>query len=554
MCNLSVILLPKKECTLNFIEHVESSGRLMSHRGPDQFNLEIIDCDEKKLIMIHNRLKIVGNDHNQPIRNNENTINLIINGEIFNYHDLEKELNYTCKQSDCEILIPLYIKYIKEEQDYNKFFSKINGQYSFVMYDSSTEQLFVSRDHIGITPLYSGNCGNKLMFASELKFLVFEKCTDIKIFEPRKYALYSVNSGLKVVEDMYLEYKMNYNESNFMSNKYVMDNINEKLTNAVLKQVNGLNVEFGCLLSGGLDSSLITSIIQRNSKVPIKTFSIGITKDSVDIIAARKVADFLGTEHHEIYFNMDEVLNNISNVIYYIESYCLTSVRASIVNYLIIKKIKKMYPELKVLFGGGMSDECMNSYLYCGNAPTLKDFIEENLQLINNVHKFDSLRENKTAMANSIEMRIPFSDPDFVKFTNSLPPSYKIYGKLRPENTEKHYLRLAFSNDNYLPNEIIWRTKNAFSDGISTEKDLNMIDEIIKYCDNMYSNNMFLELSKKYSYNEPKTKEMLYYREIFHNLFNSNNNNNSEETVSFWKPKWTENDLEPSAVKNGSYK
>ena len=324
-----------------------------------------------------------------------------------------------------------------------------------------------------------------------------------------------------------------------------------------------LNVNFGVLLSGGLDSSLITSIVNKiakeeyNIKTKIKTFSIGLSENSVDLIAARKVAEFLDTDHTEFYFSSDEGISSIPTVIYYTETYDTTTIRASTPMYLLTKKIKEKYPELKVLFSGELSDELL-CYLYGSNAPDEESFQVETVKLVDNVHKFDALRANKTCMANSIEVRVPFTDPEYIKYVLSIPLKYKTFGKLNPSRMEKHILRDAFNNENYLPKEILWRQKEAFSDGIS-EHDTsltksNWIDSIIKFCDDKYSNQNFKENIKNYEYNTPQTKEQLYYRELFRNHFNTNNDNNTEYTVEFWKPNWCNDNgneyIDPSARKH----
>lgn len=551
MCNLSAIILKTEKCTTELVKHATESVRKMDHRGPDSFAIKIIQQNETSIVLMHNRLQIVGNSKKQPISNSDDTVNLIINGEIFNWKTLEVELDYKCTQSDCEIIIPLYLKYIRFDLDFTTFFSKLNGQFSFVLHDTVNQFLFVARDHIGITPLYTGYRDELVMFSSELKLLTSEMCTNIEIFQPRRYSIYSVDTGLNILTNSYINYNDLYINNN-NNEDYTLE-IQKSLTNAVSNQLHDLSVDWGVLLSGGLDSSLITSLVSKQLNTPIKTFSIGISSDSVDLIAARKVSEFLKTDHHEYYFTIEEGISAIRDVIYYIESYDTTTVRASTAMYLLTKKIKKDYPDLKVLFSGELADELFGSYLYCANAPNENEFLQENLKLVNNVHKFDCLRSNKSCMANSIECRVPFTDPDFIKTVLKIPAQYKTYGKLNNDKIEKQLLREAFS-DNYLPTEILWRTKNAFSDAVSTENDLNWIDSIIEYCNHMYTDTYFKENSPKFTYLPPKTKEELYYREIFKNHFNKDDQNNSEQTVEYWKPNWCgSGHVDPSAKINKTY-
>jgi asparagine synthase (glutamine-hydrolysing) len=323
--------------------------------------------------------------------------------------------------------------------------------------------------------------------------------------------------------------------------------------------MNDNSPEYGVLLSGGLDSSLVASIVSKLSNKKVKTFSIGMTPNSTDLIASRRVAKFLDTDHHEFYFTAQEGINSLRDVIWYTETYDTTTIRAGTAMYLLTKKIKEKFPNIKVLFSGELSDE-MLSYLYGGNAPTENAFQTETIKLVSEVHMFDCLRANKTCMANSIEVRVPFTDPDFVKYILQVPPKFKIFGRLNNYKTmEKQLLRDSFNcldknGKSYLPKDILYRKKEAFSDGVSNHnKDVkeNWIDSIIEFCDNKYGALSFLIRKEKYTLNRPLTKEQLYYREVFCELFNRNSfTNTSEFTVKFWEPKWCGNNADPSARKH----
>lgn len=576
MCGIFCCIQDSSICTEEYIEELTSSvSKLLYHRGPDSTNYKVIKCpNNKTLIMLHTRLRIVGDSSPQPLTSEDNTISLVINGEIFNWRELEKELNYKCSKSDCEIIIPLYEKYMKKECDYETFFSKINGQFSFVLYDSTNNHLFVSRDHIGITPLYCGYDEYKVAFSSELKCLTM--CTSIdkisytssvKLFYPRTYLYTSLDdcahSVLSEKSKQYLNYyDLNEALTDYGSLEQIHKDVKFKLENSVKLQLSDLlnedSPEFGVLLSGGLDSSLVASIVSKLSHKKVKTFSIGMTPNSTDLIASRKVAKFLGTEHYEFYFTVDEGLKSIRDVIWYTETYDTTTVRASTAMYLLTKKIKERFPNIKVLFSGELSDEMM-SYLYGGNAPSEKEFQMETIKLVSNVHIFDCLRANKTCMANSMEVRVPFTDPDFVRYMLKMPAKYKIFGKLNNFKTmEKQILRDSFNvkdsdGKRYLPNDILYRRKEAFSDGVSNHEDTkeNWIDNLIRYCDNKYGALGFLIRKDKYVHNKPSTKEQLYYRETFCELFNrSSYTNTSEFTVKFWEPKWCGDCPDPSARKH----
>lgn len=533
---------------------IERVSKLLKHRGPDNTNYTTLDVNKFKLLLLHTRLQINGDDTPQPITDDADnpTIYLIINGEIFNWKELSTELDHTCTKSDCEVIIPLYKKYIRGDTcDFTNFFKKINGQYSFVLYDSLQNKLLVARDHIGVTPLYYAHLHNGYAFCSELKGLTFlDNVSKVSIFPPRSYMYIDMSSDKNAVliPQQYLDYV------NLIQNEEIIDvpyneikvHVFEKLTTAIKLQMRDLGVEYGVLLSGGLDSSIVASVISKLTLKKLKTFSIGITPNSPDLIAARKVADFLGTDHHEFVFTPEEGFNELRNVIWYTETYDTTTVRASTPMYLLTKKIKNKFPNLKVLFSGELSDELL-CYLYGANAPNETEFQNETLRLVNNVHMFDCLRANKTCMANGIEVRVPFTDPNFVKYTLSLHPRHKIFGKLNNYRTmEKQILRDSFCD--HLPSDIVYRKKEAFSDGVSSqEHGVNWIDYLQERCSKLYNSNEFSNLHQKYCHhNVPCTKEQLYYRHTFVQLFGEK----YDHLVEFWKPKWCGMNPDPSARKH----
>jgi len=602
MCGVWCSIHDTKDVTEEYIKSVvDNVSELLIHRGPDSTGSKVIKTiNGKTIIMVHTRLHIIGEEKTQPIEDLEGEISLVINGEIFNWKELSKELDYDCKQSDCEILIPLYKKYIREKDDFKTFFKKLNGQYSFVLYDSLTDTILVSRDHIGITPLYYGYDEKKIVFCSEMKCLTMsniltcDKKQDsfldknkmnssflntVKVFQPRKY-IYSNTNDVTYNILTKTEYYLNYYEltpkdgPEYSDISIIKHNIRTRFERSIhcqLYDLFSLNVNFGVLLSGGLDSSLVASIITKKAEVvgsphKIKTFSIGVNKNSVDLVASRKVAKFLDSDHHEFYFTVEEGLTAIKDTIYYTETYDTTTIRAGTAMYLLTKKIKEKFPELKVLFSGELSDELM-CYLYGSNAPNENAFQEETVKLVSQVHLFDCLRANKTCMANSIEPRVPFTDPTFVKYILRIPPRFKIFGELRKQKAgeivmEKQLLRDAFNvldtnGKRYLPKEILLRSKEAFSDGISTfdeKENINWIDSIIEFCEKKYGTMSFYIKREKFNYNKPQTKEQLWYREIFCELFNKNSyTNTSEFTVKFWEPNWCGNNkdhVDPSARKH----
>ena len=503
----------------------------LKHRGPDSYGFEVFKGG--KMIMIHTRLQINGDSTTQPIVDKENDVYLIINGEIFNWRELEQELDYKCTSSDCEIILPMYQKY---KNDIPSMLKALNGQFSFVLYDKKNEIIIAARDRIGVTPLYMGKNDDTTIITSELKAI--PRDLSISLFTPRHYLKIQTND--------------NDNENTTLQPYVTFDNItgnripdtvkiNELLTNSVQLQLRDLlsnnNTDFGVLLSGGLDSSLIAALVCKIAKQlgytkKIKTFSIGITPNSPDVKAAKKVSEFLGSEHYTFYYNIETGIKSLREVIWYTETYDCTSVRASTPMYLLIKQIKQRFPNIKVLFSGELSDELL-CYLYGANAPDNVSFQKETIKLVNEVHQFDCLRANKTGMANGVEVRVPFTDPDYVNYILNTSPEYKRFGEHR--GIEKKILRDSFIN--YLPNDILYRKKEQFSDGVSGyAPNENWIDGIKNYCEKIFMMSTFDKLKKEYTTNEPRTKEELYYRMIFSQLFK---NKTAEETVKVWCPNWS---------------
>lgn len=580
MCGIFAII--ENVQTSVFDEDIRSNVyTCLAHRGPDTTGELEINTGNKLLNMVHTRLKINGNNTPQPLMTEDQNLYLVINGEIFNWKELSSELDYTCTQSDCEIIFPLYRRY---KHDIPAMLNKLNGQFSLFLYDKTSGFILIARDPIGVTPLYYGykmNLDGSYRFAvsSELKCLSQEIYTgtslveNIKVFYPRNYLYTQIDSeehlisSIKPYTNFYDLVTSEFPETQseiLLQREVISKYIKKYLTESVSSQLIDLveqNVQFGVLLSGGLDSSLIASLVVKLSKrmgytKKIKTFSIGVNRNVPDLIAARRVAEYLDTDHTEYYFTIEQGIQSLQKVIWHIESYDCTSVRASTPMYLLTKAIKQNFPQIKVLFSGELSDELL-CYLYGANAPNEQDFQTETIDLVSNVHLFDCLRANKTCMANSLEVRVPFTDKHFVNYILSLHPRWKIFGNLSTLNKmEKQILRDAFVSCDYLPEEILYRKKEQFSDGVSGfDIETNWIDSVKKFTSEYYTDLEFMSLCEKYTYNKPDTKEKLYYREMFCLLFVPNNHNNtnnnqqrtaykntSELTVKSWKPKWSNTD------------
>jgi asparagine synthase (glutamine-hydrolysing) len=301
------------------------------------------------------------------------------------------------------------------------------------------------------------------------------------------------------------------------------EEIKQKLINSVLKHTLS-DQPIGILLSGGLDSSLVTSImcyLKKNKLInnPIKTFTIGL-ENAVDIIAAEKTAGFLSTDHSTYNFEVDDAIDVLENVIYHLETYDITTIRASIPLYLLSMQIKED-TDIKVLLSAEIADEIFGGYLYFHKAPNREEMQYELVDKVNALHKYDLLRAHKATMANTIELRVPFGDKDFIDYVMNIDPKYKMIDKNNDNYIEKYILRKAFDNGEFLPSEILWRVKEQFSDGVSSDKE-NLIDELKKHADNKINNKEFEKRTELFPINTPITKEGFLYRQIFEKFYKKN--------------------------------
>ena len=507
-------------------------------RGPDN---NILKSITENLIFGFHRLSINDTSFkgNQPLFHPKKPYSIICNGEIYNYQQLVEENKFTMySNSDCEVILYLYEKYGIE-----KLLEMIDSEsFAFCIYDGEKDLLIVARDRFGVRPLFvSKTRDNQLIFSSEIKSIVplISNEDQINQFQPGCWKTYSTKNYQESEYYPYYNYLFPENETEDI--KEICKNIRQKLTNAVNKRLMS-DRPIGCLLSGGLDSSLISALVTKELKKPIETFSIGL-KDSVDLKYAQKVADFIGSKHHTIELTEEEFLNSIPEVIYNIESYDTTTVRASVGNYLVGKYIKEN-TDITVVFNGDGSDE-QSGYLYLENAPTEKDFKEECVRLLKEIHYFDVLRSDRSLSSNfSLETRAPFLDTDFVNYYMSVKTKFKNYHN----RIEKHLLRLAFDKDNLLPEEVLWRRKEAFSDGCSSnERSWHKI--IQEFIDTRVTDKEFNENKIKYQHNTPVLKESYYYRKIFESYYPKRNN----LIPHFWLPRWTEEKADPSARELKNY-
>ena len=476
-------------------------------RGPD--DSRIIDTG-KGLLGFH-RLAIMGltEEGMQPFSLGGSYA--VCNGELYGFKKQKEELiekGYKFKSdSDCEIILPLYREYGTD------MFSKLDAEFALIIYDGETGEYIAARDPIGIRPLYYGyDKDGIILFASEPKNLV-GIADKIMPFPPGHYykdgKFYCYCDIAKVdtvcTDDLETACK----------------NIREKLIAGVEKRLVA-DAKVGFLLSGGLDSSLVCAIAAKSSEKPIKTFAIGMTEDAIDLKYAKQVADYIGSEHKEIYMTPEEIISTLDSLIKLLGTYDITTIRASMGMYLICKAIHEQ-TDIRVLLTGEISDELFG-YKYTDFAPSPQAFQEEAQKRVRELHMYDVLRADRCISVNSLEARVPFGDLDFVKYVMSIDPKMKVntYGK------GKYLLRHAFDGMDYLPQEILWREKAAFSDAVGH----SMVDYLKEYAEKQYSDGEFIDKCQKYTHAKPFTKESLLYREIFEKYYKGQ----SEMIVDFWMP------------------
>ncbi len=457
-------------------------------RGPDLSRMLSVGDG---YLMFH-RLTIMGLEKSgmQPFERGGDAV--VCNGELYGFRKMRDELfsGYDFKSgSDCELLLPLYQRYGTD------MFQMLDAEYALILYDHKSDSLIAARDPIGIRPLFYGyDEDGQIMFSSEAKNIAGLTET-IKPFPPGHYW----KDG-EFVQYANLTDVAEYSKDEMDA---VCDNIREKLTLGIVKRLDA-DVPLGFLLSGGLDSSLVCAVANKYLPHPIRTYAIGMVGDAIDLKYAKQVADYLGTEHTEVYMTAQEVIASLRNIVRILETYDITTIRASVGMYLICKYIHEN-TNIRVLLTGEISDELFG-YKYTDFAPNEEEFQKEAKKRIDEIYMYDVLRADRCISSNSLEARVPFGDLDFVKYAMSINPSLKMnrFGQ------GKYLLRRAFEGD-YLPNEILYREKAAFSDAVGH----SMVDQIKAYAEKLYTDEEFAERSKKFTFATPFTKESLLYRELF---------------------------------------
>ena len=497
-------------------------------RGPDNNN-NIKITKNKRMGFTRLSINDVSEKGDQPLIY-DNKYYLICNGEIYNHKELIQQNEFQTKsQSDCEVIIPMYEKYGIE-----KTIKSLDGVFAFVLYDKIKNKLLIGRDPYGVRPLFMGKTLNdEILICSEVK-PISNLCSQIKRFPIGSFGELEDNS-CNITFQRYHNYDFTFNND---SEEVIKKNICQLFTQAVNKRLMS-DRPIGCLLSGGLDSSLVSALVAKNYEpYTLNTFSIGM-KGSTDLYYANLAAKHIKSNHHNIELTNEDFLNAIEETIYMIESYDITTVRASVGNYLVGKYIKEN-TDCKVIYNGDGSEEIMGSYLWLSNIDNEEDFYKENLKLLGEISYYDVLRSDRSISDNGLEPRVPFLDKKFVDYVMSIPPKYKMFGN---GIIEKKIFREAFSNTNLLPHEVLFRKKEAFSDGVSSQEK-SWFQIIQEHLETQITDEEFKLKQSKYTHNPPHTKEALYYRELFEKHFK----NHSNIIPHFWmpNPKWC-NVTDPSA-------
>lgn len=508
MCGIVGVFNPQKDIS-GLRPQVLKMAKKIRHRGPDWSGI----YDGQNAILAHERLSIVDPaSGGQPLKSKDGKLVLAVNGEIYNHRDIRKSFEGRYEfltGSDCEVILPLY-----REKGID-FLGELNGIFAFALYDVEKNAFLVARDPIGVIPLYIGwNDDGSIYVASELKALE-GVCRNIEPFLPGHYWYSDEKKMVRWYKREWESYEA------VRENPADIHQLRDALEAAVKRQLMS-DVPYGVLLSGGLDSSIISAIARKYASKRIEeddtqaawwprlhSFAVGL-KGAPDLAAARKVADFIGTVHHEINYTIQEGLDAIRDVIYYIETYDVTTVRASTPMYLLARVIRSM--GIKMVLSGEGADEIFGGYLYFHKAPDARSFHEETVRKLGKLHLYDCLRANKSLSAWGIEGRVPFLDKEFLDVAMRFNPEAKMAKEGR---MEKWPLRKAF--EDMIPQEIAWRQKEQFSDGVG----YSWIDTLKKITSEQVSDQEMAHAAERFPINPPMNKEEYFYRSIFEEHFPS---------------------------------
>ncbi len=482
-------------------------SRLLRHRGPDWSGIYAAG----NAVLAHERLAIVDvNTGAQPILSESGRQALAVNGEIYNHQPIRESYagKYQfCTESDCEVILPLYLEHGTD------FLEELNGMFAFCLYDEAKDFWMMARDPIGIIPLYYGHDEHGQLFvASEMKALM-AVCNQVHEFPPGHYWCSGQAEPQKWYQRPWMEYE---NVRNAVTDRQA---VHDALENAVISHLM-TDVPYGVLLSGGLDSSITAALAAKHATMRVEdheqspawwprlhSFAIGL-EGSPDLLAAQVAADHIGTVHHGMTFTIQEGLDALDEVIYHLETYDVTSIRAATPMYLLARKIRAM--GIKMVLSGEGADEIFGGYLYFHKAPDPRAFHEETVRKLSRLHSYDCLRANKAMSAWGVEARVPFLDKEFLDVAMSINPADKMITQGR---IEKQILREAFSD--MLPESIAWRQKEQFSDGVG----YGWIDAVKVCAEEHVSDAEMARAEGRFPFNTPASKEAYYFRSMFEQHF-----------------------------------
>ena len=498
-----------KQSNVSIRPQILEMSKKLRHRGPDWSGI----YDASNAVLSHERLAIVDpTSGNQPLISPSKKLILAANGEIYNHRALRSTCDSEYQfqtESDCEVILALY------EKEGKDFVKKLNGIFAFAIYDQERDEYFISRDHMGIIPLYMGWDGDGTFYvASELKALE-GVCSKIELFPPGHYLHSSEGKPVKWYTPDWTEYET------VKDNPTSIEDLHDALADAVHRQLMS-DVPYGVLLSGGLDSSITSALAKKFAAKRIESgdtqtawwpqlhsFSVGL-EGSPDLAAAQKVAEHIGTVHHEIKFTIQEGLDAIREVIYHLETYDITTIRASTPMFLMARAIKAL--GIKMVLSGEGADELFGGYLYFHKAPNAEEFHEETVRKLDKLHQYDCLRANKSLAAWGIEGRVPFLDKEFIEVAMRLNPKDKM---ITSDRMDKWVLRKAF--ESYLPESVAWRQKEQFSDGVG----YSWIDTLKDLVEKEVTDEQMENAHFRFPAQTPQNKEEFYYRTIFESHFPS---------------------------------
>ena len=498
-----------KQSNVSIRPQILEMSKKLRHRGPDWSGI----YDASNAVLSHERLAIVDpTSGNQPLISPSKKLILAANGEIYNHRALRSTCDSEYQfqtESDCEVILALY------EKEGKDFIKKLNGIFAFAIYDQERDEYFIARDHMGIIPLYMGWDGDGTFYvASELKALE-GVCSKIELFPPGHYLHSSEGKPVKWYTPDWIEYET------VKDNPTSIEDLHDALADAVHRQLMS-DVPYGVLLSGGLDSSITSALAKKFAAKRIESgdtqtawwpqlhsFSVGL-EGSPDLAAAQKVAEHIGTVHHEIKFTIQEGLDAIREVIYHLETYDITTIRASTPMFLMARAIKAL--GIKMVLSGEGADELFGGYLYFHKAPNAEEFHEETVRKLDKLHQYDCLRANKSLAAWGIEGRVPFLDKEFIEVAMRLNPKDKM---ITSDRMEKWVLRKAF--ESYLPESVAWRQKEQFSDGVG----YSWIDTLKDLVEKEVTDEQMENAHFRFPAQTPQNKEEFYYRTIFESHFPS---------------------------------